>query len=146
MFHSIGSECIGCGACKRACPTGAVTGEIKELHIINETLCINCGACGRVCPKSAVRNQLGQVVPKLKKSLWTKPEIITEKCYACENCVAACPTGALSMKDEHLPLQENTAVLSSPEKCVSCRWCVENCQFDAIAWETPVQTSKDPRK
>jgi len=43
-------KCIGCGACKRICPTGAAKGEAKEVHFIDRELCMKCGACFEVCP------------------------------------------------------------------------------------------------
>ncbi|MDC7233044.1 MAG: 4Fe-4S binding protein [Spirochaetales bacterium] len=137
MAHQIVPGCIGCGACKRICPTSAITGEMKELHLINPVLCIDCGSCGRVCPKQAVRTEQGTTVQRLKKAEWLKPAIQADKCYACENCVAVCPVGALSMKDENLSLIKNAAVLSSPDKCIACGWCFDNCQFDAIVMEVP---------
>ena len=141
MAFSITELCIGCGACIRVCPTGAIAGEKKEIHCINPKLCIECGACGRVCPETAVLDNEGRPVEKLKKSRWLRPVIDIKKCFACENCVAACPTGALSMKGEDLPLAENYAVLSSPDRCVSCFLCLENCQFEAIRMEAPDESN-----
>ncbi len=135
MSHRIIDSCIGCGACKRSCPVSAITGDTKMLHVIDPILCIDCGTCGRVCPKTSVLDAFDNPVPRLKKAEWFRPVISESRCYACENCVGVCPTGALSMKDENLPLTENYAVLSSPELCVSCRWCLENCQFGAITME-----------
>ena len=48
------SKCTGCSACKRACPIGAITGEIKEAHDINKDICQSCGACREVCKFDAI--------------------------------------------------------------------------------------------
>jgi NADH-quinone oxidoreductase subunit F len=46
--------CKGCGACLRACATGAITGEKKKLHHIDQSLCVKCGACFEVCKFKSV--------------------------------------------------------------------------------------------
>jgi len=117
------------------CPVGAVSGEKNGLHFVSRQLCIDCGTCGRVCTKGAVEDESGRVVERVKRSLWKKPVIDMVACYACENCVAACPVGALVMADEALDLTRNYAVLAEAKRCVSCRWCVTACQFDAISME-----------
>ena len=46
--------CKGCGACLKACPAGAITGEKKKPHKINPDLCVRCGACFDVCKFKSV--------------------------------------------------------------------------------------------
>lgn len=46
--------CKGCGACLRACPAGAITGEKKKPHRLDSSLCIRCGACFEVCKFKSV--------------------------------------------------------------------------------------------
>jgi NAD-dependent dihydropyrimidine dehydrogenase PreA subunit len=47
--------CDGCHACFKACPVEAISGTIKELHVIHQDVCISCGACFDACPTDAVK-------------------------------------------------------------------------------------------
>lgn len=51
---TITSKCIGCGACKRACPVDCIHGEIKKRHEIDYKRCTHCGACASACPVGAI--------------------------------------------------------------------------------------------
>jgi NADH-quinone oxidoreductase subunit F len=57
IFSIIEDTCTGCGACKRACPSDAITGEKKKLHVIDQDLCIKCGSCFDVCKFKAVHKE-----------------------------------------------------------------------------------------
>ena len=48
------AACKGCSACVRACPAGAVSGELKKPHAIDHTKCISCGSCREACRFGAV--------------------------------------------------------------------------------------------
>jgi NADH:ubiquinone oxidoreductase subunit F (NADH-binding)/Pyruvate/2-oxoacid:ferredoxin oxidoreductase delta subunit len=43
-------KCIGCLLCLKNCPTKAISGERKKVHVIDQAACIKCGACFNVCP------------------------------------------------------------------------------------------------
>jgi len=47
-------KCTGCEVCLRSCPHGAITGERKKPHTINDEICSKCGICKEECKFDAV--------------------------------------------------------------------------------------------
>lgn len=53
-YKIIEDKCKGCTLCKRVCPVGAISGEVRNPHSIDPTKCINCGACMAGCKFGAI--------------------------------------------------------------------------------------------
>ena len=56
-FEIIADKCKGCTACARKCPVGAISGAVKEPHIIDTDKCIKCGVCMDTCKFGAIIKQ-----------------------------------------------------------------------------------------
>lgn len=70
--------------------------------------------CARVCPTDALVTREGGGV-RLK----------TKLCIGCENCVEACPFGAIFWDPQQ----------NKPEVCVYCGYCAPYCPYDVLALE-----------
>jgi NADH:ubiquinone oxidoreductase subunit F (NADH-binding)/(2Fe-2S) ferredoxin len=54
-FHISDELCKGCGACLRACPQGAITGEKKKPHRVIQELCVQCRTCYDICKFGSIK-------------------------------------------------------------------------------------------
>lgn len=56
LTYSIHAEaCTGCTLCARKCPVTAISGNKKEVHVIDTGKCIKCGLCFEACRFNAVK-------------------------------------------------------------------------------------------
>ena len=50
-------KCIGCTLCVRKCPVSCISGQVKQVHTIDQSKCTKCGTCFQVCKFDAVTKE-----------------------------------------------------------------------------------------
>ncbi len=53
-FNIDPEKCKGCTLCSRVCPAGAISGTVKQPHVIDQSKCLKCGACIEKCKFGAI--------------------------------------------------------------------------------------------
>ncbi|HIH97456.1 MAG TPA: 4Fe-4S binding protein [Thermoplasmata archaeon] len=53
-YSIIEEKCTGCGLCAKKCPQGAIIGERRKPHVIDQSRCIKCGICFDSCRFDAI--------------------------------------------------------------------------------------------
>jgi NADH-quinone oxidoreductase subunit F len=54
LTYTILDSCVGCLLCAKVCPTKAITGELKKVHVLDQSKCTHCGECHKVCGVDAI--------------------------------------------------------------------------------------------
>lgn len=133
MSFKINDRCTGCTACKTICPTGAIHGESRRLHVIDPARCIGCGACGVTCRDEAVLDHEGVLFSLFDPPARARAWVDVESCTGCGRCRGACPWDAI---EPALLRTRDGALLRfatvSDAGCVACGACELECSDGAI--------------
>ena len=53
-YYVIPEKCKGCTLCARNCPVKAISGSVKQPHVIDTSKCVKCGLCMANCKFGAI--------------------------------------------------------------------------------------------
>jgi NADH-quinone oxidoreductase subunit F len=64
-FYIDPTRCQACMTCLRKCPSEAIIGAKRQIHVVDQDKCTKCGTCFEVCPSrfAAVKKISGEPVP-----------------------------------------------------------------------------------
>ncbi len=82
--------------------------------------------CADFCETLLSADRYSQGVIPVTDNAAVLPQIDVNLCAGCGQCVAACPTGALTLAGD-------LAALTRPEACAYCADCEDLCPEGAIA-------------
>nr|WP_288227759.1 NADH-quinone oxidoreductase subunit NuoF [uncultured Enterococcus sp.] len=54
QYRIVPDKCTGCRACAKGCPVSAISGEVKQVHEIDQSICTKCGLCIDTCRYDAI--------------------------------------------------------------------------------------------
>lgn len=63
--------CVGCTKCFKRCPTDAILGSSKQMHVVFHDACTGCEKCFDVCPTECI--EMRPVKPTLQTWYWPEP-------------------------------------------------------------------------
>lgn len=132
MSFKINDRCSGCTACAAICPTGAIRGENRQMHVIDPAKCIDCGACGVTCPDAAVLDHQGALFTLCEASERTRAWVDLARCSGCGWCRSTCHWDAI----EPALLRGRDGLFRvatvRDRGCVACGACEVECAHGAI--------------
>jgi Pyruvate/2-oxoacid:ferredoxin oxidoreductase delta subunit len=85
-----------------------------------------------------VSQALGQSKPGLMFNSGFEPKFDPDLCTACENCLDRCPSQALSMGEEDVPLVDL-------DRCFGCAACATGCPVEAISMVSKPGFAEPPK-
>lgn len=140
LFRRVVSDrCTQCGKCVRACPMGAISGDIETTA---HSECITCLKCEEVCPEKAVSFKVTRKVPVLAKEVDFGRRKILGAGAAGMAVAAVTMTNLYHLHGKESPRSLRSSRLIRPpgslpepefqDRCVRCGECVKTCLTNTL--------------
>lgn len=128
MAYRIETNCVGCRVCAQKCPTRAITGESKHLHVIDPVLCTDCGVCASYCPvEECIFDAGGFAAAKIKPVGRPVAVVYPDLCSGCGDCVDICPFDCLVMTAGQDGAFFSVSRMANAKACGGCKECERVC-------------------
>lgn len=119
--------CDGYGDCAAVCENDAIH-IVNGVAVVDQSKCGACGKCVAVCPNHLIvirpADYPYEVRCSSKDNAKVTRAICKNGCLGCHLCEKKCPSGAITVKDNHASIDY--------QYCVGCGICAEACHAKCI--------------
>ena len=121
-----GSECIRCGNCHRACPMGAISGELRW----DAAACTRCLECEKACPRGAI--SFAPSVPQAPAVSASRRSFVAGAAVLVTLALSKGAVSALTREKSLIRPPGSLAEERFNAACARCESCVKACPNQVI--------------
>ncbi|SIQ15976.1 glycerol dehydratase, cobalamin-independent, small subunit [Alkalispirochaeta americana] len=120
--------------------TGAITGRVFDIKrfALHDGPGIRTTAFLKGCPLACRWCQNPEGIPRTPLLFYHR-----EQCIRCRRCIAVCPEGALSAREDQPDGANPDFITIDRSLCRGCGLCIEACPTRALTWDSSLYTVEE---